>query len=105
MIIVKYDDNAVVDKKLITHKQLSHGAFRLYSILLSYVDGAMVSPEDLQLKLWVSANTYAKWIKNLKHIGLIDIVKIDMRTYMLFIGSLDINANEVRNHWEKLDNE
>ncbi len=97
------DNFTKADNKVILNRNLTDQAKVLYWYMASHKNAFQLNDGLTKKALGWSQNKISRYKNELKQHGLIHIEKIDTRTYILYIGSSQISASEVKKNWEVLE--
>ena len=102
MIVIRDSINhryTKVDKNVFILRGLTDGAKVLYGYLAGLPTGRNFSDSYILKALGISRRTLANRKRELKDMGLILIEQVSPRNYMLFVGTTEKRANQVRDEW------
>ena len=88
-----------VDNAIWANPTLSDGAKVLYGFLASLPNGKTIYDGYLVKCLGIAPRTLTNRKKELKDAGLILMDRLAPNVYDLYVGSLQLNANQVKNIW------
>jgi len=92
-----------LDNKVFIHPDLSDGAKVLYGYLASLRNGQDYVDAYLMNALQVSQDVITRRKRELKKADLILLDKTGYRTHVIYIGSTQFKASDVKIHWDKID--
>ncbi len=93
------------DNKVLTmdRKVLADGAKVLYGFLAGYKGNgkSMTIPYIIKC-LGIAEGTYKKYIKQLKDLDLVQVVRVGPRSYDCYVGTTTVRASTVKTYWTEL---
>ena len=92
-----------IDRYVIENPNISDGAKILYCYLCGMKNGSNFRDNYIVEKLGISKPVLARRKSELKKAELILVDKIDMRTYVIYIGNSKVDASEVKRSWGQED--
>lgn len=90
-----------MDNSIIVDKELSDGAFRLYSLLASLPNGKVITDAYIMKVTEWSQRTVTNRKRELKDKGLILLVQIAPRVHDLYLGYNNLTAEQVKRYWDE----
>jgi DNA-binding MarR family transcriptional regulator len=97
----KFDNRVItIDRSI-----LLDGSKVLYIFLASLKNGKKITHGYIMKSLGISQNTLEKYIRQLKKLDLIEMVRVAPKTYECYIGSMELSASIVRKMWSTLSEE
>ena len=91
------------DNKVFIHPDLTDGAKVLYGYLAGLRNGQDYVDAYLVKALGVSQAVITRRKAELKKADLILIDKTGFKTHVIYIGSTQFKASDVKLHWDKID--
>ena len=88
-----------IDRYVFTDRRLTDGAKVLYGYVAGLKSGSNFSDKYIMKALAVSKAVLYRRKRELIDTGLILIDKIDMRTYVLYVGFSTCSAEQVKAQW------
>jgi len=88
------------DRYVFTDQRLTDGAKVLYGYLAGLETGRDCSDKYIMVSMKISQAVLTKRKKELKMADLIIVDKIDMRKYVLYVGTSDVPASAIKEYWE-----
>ena len=98
------DNYTKVDNMVAANDALSDFAFRFYVYAAGFKNGFQLNDEYVSTALGWKHDKITRAKRELKKLDLIQVEKIDRKTYFLYIGSSKITATEVMKNWHDLEN-
>ena len=93
-------DYSKMDNQVARNNKISDYSYRLYGFIAGFKNGFQLSDEYIAKSLGWTRSKVQRAKRDLKDADLIEIEKIDKRTYFMYIGNSFIGASEVMKNWK-----
>lgn len=94
-----------IENKIIFDMELSHAAYRLYSLMILLKSGKQCTDAYFAKVMGISDKSLKKYKKELIDKDYILVDRAGPRLYFLYVGYSELPASEVKASWEESDKE
>ena len=95
-------DNGVMT---IATAALADGAKVMYAYLASHMNGKRITHNYIKKALGISQGSIDKYVRQLKELDLILMIRTGVKQYECYIGSTQVPASYVKEMWKELGEE
>lgn len=92
-----------VDNMVAMNNDIPDYSFRLYVFVAGFKNGFQLRDTYIQKSLGWSRDKVRRAKRELKKASLIEMEKIDSRTYLMYIGTSYMSAQNVKDNWERYE--
>lgn len=92
-----------IDNNVTRNKDITDYGYRLYAFISGFKNGFQLNDAYIMQSLGWSRDKVSRAKKNLVENDLILVQKIDRATYLLYVGTTKVKAQQVKDNWEVLE--